>query len=35
MEVEAKIELLAGLECIATETLATLATNHYHSETIE
>ena len=28
MEVETKIELLAGLECIATKTLATLETNH-------
>ena len=28
MEVETKIELLAGLERIATKTLATLETNH-------
>jgi hypothetical protein len=36
MEVETKIELLAGLECIATKTLATLETNHLEIlETIE
>jgi hypothetical protein len=28
MEVETKIELLAGLECIATKILATLEINH-------
>jgi hypothetical protein len=28
MEVETKIELLAGLESIATKTLATLEINH-------
>jgi hypothetical protein len=28
MEVEAKIELLAGLECIATKNPSNLETNH-------
>ncbi len=33
MEVNAKIELLAGLECIATKAITTL--ENYHLETIE
>ena len=35
MEVNAKIELLAGLECIATKAMTTLKLSFNHLETIE
>ena len=35
MEVNAKIELLAGLECIAAKAMTTLKLSFNHLETIE